>query len=1372
VNLLALLSVSAVAALVLVAALVVVVLLVLLLVRSGESSTFHDAEPEPAPPPAAEPAAVDPAGAIGLRRAFRRAMARLDRHAAGPEPRYRLPWMLLLGEEGSRPRDLLARSGLVLPFGEPDDARLPEASRCDWWFLERGVVVDLGGGYLAGAAPGSHSLRAVSRLLERSRPGRPLDGVILTVSAIELHRAELAGTAGTSRLEERAAAVSRELRQAQKRLGFTLPVYVLVTGCEAVPGFADLARAVPEARRREMLGWSSPYSVDSAYRGEWVREAFASLGARLERIQAEIFAETGNGVDPDRVFVLPQAFASLERPLRSSLDPVFRPSSYHESLWLRGVYFCGALANGDGSARAPVLFVRDLLERKVFPEAGLARPLAATLVARNRRLAGVQAAVLGGALLLAAGVWWAHARLERGRRVLEPVLAEIASDVADAKQHGGATREEQAEWSKDLFASMAAIDVDWFGSIFLPSSWVSPLDRRLEQAFVEAFDHVVFKAMGNELESYAGELTAVGSSADPWAWPTAGGSSAPGAVAPTVRPAATGAAPASAPRFFAADVAPAAVESTPQFRSLATYVADVRDLERIVPIYNGLADSPDLSDLGEVAEWLFEVPLPDGFFDHRRLYAKAQRKAHHRELRLEAYQEPARAKAEALGAALDRRLFEDDELAASLSVVETGLGALATQGWASRDDGGRVEALAVELRHLEDLLSDPAIAWALGSRFAPGPAYWALLGQVEESPVLLGHDVADRMRRATELEWIRYRRGLERFGSGLTGPILTFEGGGARLSDDLLVVESSLGRFLDQGFAAEAEPAWLIPEVPPGSDLVWDLDLLQRAVALYEPYQRFREGTLPQSPPEVRPALDAAARERLGANTIALLARAESFEAYPQSRSAVALERRLRLRIGAFQAAAEPLTRLIAILHELGLWQVRQDLEELLVQQGGGLLGQVDRLLTARDPYRPRAGGFNWWDGSAAVGLAAFDAKSREDLATYLELQRRQLESVARDYAEPLVGWLEQTGAGSDPAVRDLVRKWDGILAALDDYAGEKPGNSVARLEEFIGQDLAAASLDDCFSLGGGATPASVSDYFLESRERLASELLSRCRTLAADRAEERYAELAALFNRRLAGRFPFADAPGGGGRTEAAPEDVAGFFRSFDRSAPLLRAVGTGDGEGGPGLPRTVLDFVDQMTRVRAFFAPFLDAEEPSPEPLYDVEVEFRANRAAEQGGYQIIEWALEVGGERLTHRDATRRTRWGPGEPIRLTLRWAADSPREPVAPAASELRPFTAVDGHTVTYEFDDRWSLLSALQVLAADPRDLQAFTRLEPGTLQLAVTTRPAGGDRPDPDPTRVFVRLAVLAPDGTDTLVVPRFPAHAPALDGRGGKVL
>lgn len=1394
-----------VAAVVLVVALVLIVLVVRLLIRAGEKSTFYDAEPAPPPSPPREPAAGgEPPAAAGtasrhaLRRAFRQAMRRLDHHAARPEPRYRLPWILLTGEEGSRDEELLGRARFALPFGAPEPTGLPAVARCDWWFLERGLVLDLGGRHvLASDAANTDeaAFRTVLALLQRHRPGRPLDGVVLTVSAAELQRSARAGEQGAARLEERGALIYRRLWQAQKRLGVRFPVYVLVTGCQAVTGFDAFAAALPREHLGEMLGWSSPYSPDTAWRSEWVGEAFTTLGARLERIQNEVFSDRAQAVDTDRLFVFPEAFAALAGPLERYLHPIFRPSAYHESVLLRGIYFAGDLPASGPDAVAlpgepPAAFVRDLFDRKAFAEVGLARPTRATLVARNRRVRAVQAAVVAGALVLGLGTWWADVRLGRSKRTLEPALGEISEHVHQVglqRLHHPDRPPELAQerrWAEHLFASMGAIDIDRFGSVFLPSSWFSPFNGRLESALVRAFQQVVFTALRSELDHRA-ELLAPPLPLGAQQPMCLGSSPAPGRRA--VLDAASARTPAAAvgedddaglgtSRSEPVSIAPAAAPArTEEFQALRSWVSEVRQLEAAGATYDRLGDSHDLSDLARVAEYAFEIQLPQAFYDHSGLYREAQRRARRPGLDLGSFRPGAVRRAEDLSEAFDRRLFGASELVTTLDEVSQGLDDLAGQRWRSDQGASSVDILLARIRHLEDLLSEPELAWVFRPQFDLGPDYRTLLVDVARSD-LLGRGVADCLRRQTEAGWIELRRRITGARSQLTDTLLEvdLDQPRPRLSPDLLLFETTLAQALGQGLERQAGVVdRIVPEIPAGTRVVWDVERLRQAAALEDSYQRFLETTLPRFPVEVQPAIEGVARQRLGANVISEVVRSESLEALPEAASPVVLERRLRDDVAGFQAAAEPLSRLIGLLHRIGLWRERQDLADLVNEQGGRLLAQVDRLLQARGPYTPRQGGFGWWDGSAPVALPAFDVSSPNDLEAYLQAQRSQVATLAQQYAAPLVTWLGQTGVESDPVYRPLYRKWEGILTALADNDGKKPGNSVGELETFIGKDLASFGLDDCFPvLSAGSVSGAGEDFFSASRRQLGKELRSRCWTLTAERARAHYGALADLFNRRLAGRFPFADDPEAGFEAEAAPEDVAAFFQLFDRSSGLFQAAASAEGpSGAPALPRDVLDFLDEIRRVRSFFAPFLDAKTPQKAPLYDVEADFRVNRDHEVGGYQIIDWVLEVGNQRFTNRDEARRLRWGPGEPVALTLRWASDAPRQPVSPARPAVRTWSSVDGRTVSYRFTNRWSLLSALEVLRARPEDVAAFTDLEPQTLGLSITTRRVADGLPDAQPTEVFVRLSVLAPDSSETLSVPRFPSRAPLADAAKGRL-
>jgi type VI secretion system protein ImpL len=265
---------------------------------------------------------------------------------------------------------------------------------------------------------------------------------------------------------------------------------------------------------------------------------------------------------------------------------------------------------------------------------------------------------------------------------------------------------------------------------------------------------------------------------------------------------------------------------------------------------------------------------------------------------------------------------------------------------------------------------------------------------------------------------------------------------------------------------------------------------------------------------------------------------------------------------------------------------------------------------------------------------------------------------------------------------------------------------------------------------------------------------------MASLNLSNRYAELSNYFNQRLAGRYPFSEAPAHNGVLEADPADVRAFFRKFDAAKPMLASKIT---EADPSFTQA-RQFIDNMSAVRAFFAPFLDAQKPDVAPAFDIEASFRTARQQEVDADQIIAWSLGVGNETVTNRDKKPMLRWSVGKGVRLTLRWANDAPRVPVL--SQSARGVTVRD-RTVVYEYDNQWALLTALAENVAPPEMLPRYEDEEQVTLGFKVFTKPVSGGQPGNVPTQVFMRLAVLAPGTTQPIEVPHFPHVAPKLETR-----
>jgi len=1308
---------------------VLVVVLVLFIRR-------RRAKPEETLPEAA--VALDFTGidaAVNLHNSFLRGLRQLKRHVSGAGYRGEIPWVLLVGEEAAGKSELLAHSGLDLPMGPPE-----EGQGCSWWFFDRGVVLDVAPDFVLDATGrGSDELRwrQLLQLLDRHRAERPIDSIVLALPAADLAQPGERTSDVLARAERKATILAAKLRETQTRLGLRVPVYLLVTGCERLPGFGAFFAELPERLRDEMFGWSSPYGVDTAYRTEWVDEAFSSLRQELLAAQFEVFAGRSRlGADAadaatvaaaaDAVFTFPDHFAVLREPLQVYFDRMFKASAYHESIFPRGLYFSGA-----DPVRARSLFVRDLFERKIFPEHTLARPTARTFLTQRRAVLALQTGVAAGLLVLGLGLWFAHARLSRVAVPLGRFLTtagDSLAEVEDQRLHRQAVDPALLETRAfELLDRMSQIESGWFGSIFLPPSWFSSFTSELRQAIGVAYDRIICVALATGLDRKAQLLTEL-----PPAAPVVQGGEAARVTLP--------------------------IESNAEFAALRDYVDQLVALEANASRYDGLQQSQNLKDLDAVVRYVFGRPLPPDFFDDAELYRTALRHVRERRFHGEQYREKLRLDTEELESRLYRGLYRENPQMAAMTALSHAFDAVGEEGPAGATEEERLEQLSDRIQQLEAALGRPDLAPLSGPELKLGAPFDRVLAAMSGS-LFLGADFARQARDLGSREQGTFREALATYGTADLHPFLTHKEASWELSPDLKLLQQALADFLRRSAVPQGAPERLATRLVPGHRLVWDTRRLAEAVALYEPYKNFAEHSLAAFPAGLRQRLQTIAATRVSDGVLDGAARAQVFEPAPAAASPQQLEQSLHEQAESFALAAKPLAELRDVLLDLHLSEAVQNLADLTTAQGGAILLDLDRLLDAEGLYPPRQGSFSWWDGAKPLAARAYGSGDPAELPAYLESQRERIAYLTRQYAEPVIKAIGR-GDVREPELKRRLDKWSGISTELYKYDGKKPGNSVAGLEGLLLQDLEEVDVATC----GKTIPAkslnlTAGDWFARTATQLRREVYQSCQALAGGEAVDVYARLASLFNQRLAGRFPFS--PGLPGRTdaEAEPDAIRDFFAQYDRIAPMVLAAPLRTGDPAAGAAR---DFVLALKPVRAFFAPFLEGEGKSKPPLYDVDVDFRVDREDEILGHQVIRWQMEAGDRRVTPKDAPRRLRWTTGLPVAVALGWAKDSPFVPLDPDGQEAAERTAV------FSYANRWSLLALLRDHAAEESEAGD---LKPHTLEFVVpiknlaTTAPAATGAPGAKArSRVFLRLTLFGPekDKKEELRLPDFPVRAP----------
>jgi hypothetical protein len=1327
---------------VLLLALVILILLVLLLRRSAKQTEFVDAE-EPEEEETKEAATVDERPAETIPSAFRRAAKYIDRVADGD--RKNVPLLLLVGNRGSRDSDLLAHAGLDLTWGTPEEAETSLGEGRGFWIFDRGVVLD--------AAGEEAGWDAIVAQLQRLRPKRPIDGVIVTLSCAELLEAATSEVK-RSELAGRAAKLYRTLWDAQQRLGFRLPTYVVVTGCERVTGFTTLATSLREPARGQMLGWSNPNGVDAVYRATWVDDAFAGLAARLGDVTMEVFTE--GTTEGDQLVRLPAVIPSLAASLRATLDTLFKSSAYHGTLIFRGLYFCGRETPppmDDTPPSGRVAFLAELLERKIFAEHRLASPTARTVVARNRTVSVVKSIAAGLFFLTLLSLGWVAFKFSRQNATLEPVLSN-AAEAMERNAPGTPSTDALRKEAMALLTGMATINFNDYDSLVVPASWFNPFQEELEHAFREAFHDIILRAIRADLKSRSRRLVPLDEGVVvPYG-------DTPDETAETAVPAsmASGVMVGEAPPPWI-DQRVSTIASMPEFQALRAYAAQLKELDDQIKTFNKLHDTGDLRQVGALVNFSYGIVMPETFYRKSHLYRRALMAAEYKKLLPDAqFRDGAARKLTRLVDAFHETLFHRNPFTARLQRLSFTIRDVTWQPPASGDTTP-LQSISDQLKRIEADLSGPELAWAFEREFDLGPDYKSLLGDLG-STSYFGEDVAERLRTETATLWTRFQQGLTWMSSPLTKTILAVheDRPEMQLSKESLLLQSALQTFLGQSFvAAGRRGAQIRTELPDGFRLNWNTEALDQAVAVAQAYDRFRGGTLMLFPPDVRASIEQVARERAVAEMLDAIARARIEEPVEYVDSPSEREEQIRLDVIRFNAMVPALETVLEASSRLSPGAGRL-VAAAMSAEAYRMLASIDGLIDRDKPYATMEE-IAQWDGGVPPSPRVWGKSDDAELGAWLEATRGRIAYVAMNYAKPPLAWLTKANAATRPGTRELVASWQAIIDDVRDHDAKKPGNSIAVLEDYIGVRMAKVTANDC-TAAGLPSGFRVRSFFGQTALDLSRRVRQRCLELAGRGVTSRYVVIERYFNQRLAGRYPFSERIPRAADAEADPNDLRTFFRIFDENKAALAAPAA---QGGlDPAQEAQRKFIDDMAAVRVFFATFLDAPKPDLAPSFDVEATFRVLKASEIDGQQIIGWSLAAGDDAITNRQASKKLRWTAGQPLRIALRWAADSPRVPVISG----EPRASLDGdRRVVWTYKNRWSLLAALADHPVRGEELPGYADLLPVTLAFNVATKPAGAASAETTPARVFMRLALLAPGTNQPLDVPRFPVRAPRLE-------
>jgi len=1247
--------------------------------------------------------------------------------------------MLVLGAPGSGKTTLLRRvsEGSVVARTTTPLEKAP----CNLFRVKDAIAVEAAGRVLldeGAKGKGGEGFQSLVAEMRRAWPERPVDSIVLTISARDLRPGALA----IDDVRDRALQLRKRIDELLLLLEMRAPIYLVITQCDAIPGFTSLGHELTPALRQTVLGWSSYVPPDDDSVVDWVDETLRDVNHALTREQTRRFADTASGpvIDADAYFLFPTELATCAEPLRTYVDALFLPKPAEQALTLRGIYFSG-LAGPEDPSPLPevphVLFASELFARKILREGNLASPHVDAIKRRTRWINIIQVASVVIAMIFGGVLAFEWIALGRETASLLPFLHDLSSDLVQIQ---GQPRSSQRASSRDealsnkLLDDLDNVDVNRLRAFSVPLSGFSRIDGRLENAIAIGYDRVVFGEFRQALEARG---------------------------LPTSRDV-----PSDAGDFGAV-----AIEKTSDFARADRWLRDLRAFEESTDKLNGLVASGKLRPQGnengiqhiaDLAEYLFAHKLDKEFFGNARFYTAAL--AHPMTVppfELEPLAPAAQMTARALFEALQLRLldtYSDRMIRADVAELQARLDAAKAGGpsYTVKD----LKALWKAIERLESDLERAGLAWAASTSPLPSaPKVDELLDAVARS-ALLGPALRDELKIAETAKMRDLQSTLQRADTALAIPLLARKDGilQIKLAPEIIALKAPIDALLRQSYMTGEDDGSTTLDFEDGR-VTWDVDTLKGAAKTLKEYETFiQDGGFKPLPDELLAPLGALAARRVRDRALATVARAARREVSLAAGNGQTPITVIRADAENLAAAGGPMREILASFGRTRLDDARDPVVKVVRAQGVRVLQSAQRSLDGEALYRVHESTFNWWDGTGTPSFRAFEVGDAAQLAEYTGEQRGRVDALSKSVAEPVLGLLESPEVGGDRA--SVVASWGLISAALHDYEGKKAGNSVASIERFILSDLPEITIDNCLmELDKASSRSRADDYFSRRRRDIRELLRQRCAALSGESLGEAYGRLRRSFERSLANRFPFTRNLQS---EDASPEMTRAFLTDMadfrKRYAPLL-ARKTDEGS------RDVLRFLDKSEAARLFLEPLWVQSEVG-DGVYDVKVAFRTNRAREVGANQIVDWSLRIAEERLFIDGTKLSAPWHIGDPVRVQLRWAKNSPAIPATAQASGV----VVQERIVSIEERGVWSLLRLIAGFQTSLRDPAAKSDAAAHMLLFVVNTLPdpAGGflDRvgTDEGTARVFIRLSLGGTNKDKAYKFPEFPVTAPTL--------
>ena len=536
---------------------------------------------------------------------------------SGNKGKYDSPWVVLLNEGGSNNRFPLEHLEIL----KSESSTATDDKRFLWHYFSKGTVIEFSSIALMDQdVTDSEEVRweEFLKAVGSYKPRRPIDSIVVTIPAETLLKAR-ENSEEKKKLMNLAQSTSRRIWLAQSRFAVRFPVYIVITGSEAISGFTSFSKGLPESMRTSILGWSSAYDLSERFSVSWVRKAIDEISNRISRLTTELAASDVRSEKRLEEFLLPLELSELKEILVSYTERLCDSNNFYEPFFFRGIFFVSDNNNQN--------FAKDLFDKKIFGEFGL---LQASESQRFRRV--LPNKFIKWIFILFVSFWSIGLVLAtiKGNQVVSRLTEGIDGLNQDAKQRNEADRQGETldfEWYRRtavaLILGLEDLEsvrvkegvIGNYGTIFMPGSLpvFDDLFINADKRIKKDFGELVINTLTRSLEQTTAKLTGSNFNQELGKLQYSEGN----CIAPVLKK----------EKLVAVEGTSLKVNESPNLQSLQSFLNEAKSIEKAVKALKSLRYTSRTSsnEFRYLASYLLKVDLRGNLNGVTDLFAKSVR---------------------------------------------------------------------------------------------------------------------------------------------------------------------------------------------------------------------------------------------------------------------------------------------------------------------------------------------------------------------------------------------------------------------------------------------------------------------------------------------------------------------------------------------------------------------------------------------------------------------------------------------------------------------------------------------------------------------------------------------------------------------------